>query len=157
MDWYGRSKPACPHSMPRSSRFWRAAQDGPPTMPDLAAQLAPYAPDLIVLAGWMHIFGAAFLDRFAGKVINLHPALPGAFPGTHAIEHAFAAWQRGELDHSGCMVHYAIPEVDAGPVVVQALVPFVADDTLDTFEARMHATEHRLIVEAVRRVLAVQP
>ncbi|NJK79326.1 MAG: phosphoribosylglycinamide formyltransferase [Chloroflexaceae bacterium] len=123
----------------------------------LAAQLAPYAPDLIVLAGWMHIFGAAFLDRFAGKVINLHPALPGAFPGTHAIEHAFAAWQRGELDHSGCMVHYAIPEVDAGPVVVQALVPFVADDTLDTFEARMHATEHRLIVEAVRRVLAVQP
>lgn len=116
----------------------------------LAEKLAPYAPDLIVLAGWMHIFTSAFLDLFAGRVINLHPALPGQFAGVNSIQRAFAAFQRGEIDHSGIMVHYAIPEVDAGEVLVTEEVPLEADDTVETFAARMHAAEHRLIVEAVR-------
>lgn len=120
---------------------------------DLAEFLMGYRPDLIVLAGWMHILSPAFLDRFPGKVINLHPALPGQFPGAHAIAEAYAAYQRGDITHSGCMVHYAIPEVDAGPVILQAIVPIEPDDTLDTFEARMHQTEHRIIVEAIRLVL----
>ena len=123
---------------------------------DLAERVAAYKPDLIVLAGWMHILSPAFLDRFPNRVINLHPALPGMFPGTHAIERAFEAFRRGEITHSGCMVHYAVPEVDAGPVIVQAEVPINDTDTLETFEERMHTTEHRLIVEAIAKVLEEQ-
>lgn len=119
----------------------------------LAGEIQVYKPDLIVLAGWMHILGPAFLDNFPQKVINLHPALPGQFAGTHAIERAFAAYQAGEINHSGCMVHYAIPEVDAGAVIAQMEVPILPDDTLDSFATRMHETEHYLIVEAVKRVM----
>ncbi|HBY98979.1 MAG: phosphoribosylglycinamide formyltransferase [Ardenticatenaceae bacterium] len=124
----------------------------------LADRIGAYQPDLIVLAGWMHIFSATFLNRFSGRVINLHPALPGCFPGTAAIQRAYEAYRRGEVTDSGCMVHYVVPEVDAGPVIARALVPIKPDDTLADFEARMHAAEHRLIVEAVRTtVQALQP
>jgi len=122
---------------------------------DLAALIRPYAPDLIVLAGWMHVLSPAFLDAFPRRVINLHPALPGTFPGVEAIHRAFEAFQKGEITHSGCMVHYAIPEVDAGAVIAQREVPFESGDTLESFEARMHAAEHTLIVEAAQRALAV--
>lgn len=123
---------------------------------ELAAKVASAAPelDLIVLAGWMHVLSAPFLDRFPDKVINLHPALPGTFAGTHAIERAYAAFQAGEIRQSGCMVHHVIPEVDAGPVIVRSIVPFRLDDTLADFEARMHAAEHHLIVEAIERSLS---
>jgi len=117
---------------------------------DLAERVSAYRPDLIVLAGWMHILSPAFLGCFPYQVINLHPALPGTFPGTEAIRRAFEAHRRGEITHTGCMVHYAVPEVDAGAVIVQAAVAFQLGDTLDSFEERMHATEHRLIVEAVQ-------
>jgi formyltetrahydrofolate-dependent phosphoribosylglycinamide formyltransferase len=120
---------------------------------DLAARIAPYDPDLIVLAGWMHILSPAFLDHFAGRVINLHPALPGAFAGINAVERTFEAYQRGEVAGGGCMVHYAIPEVDAGAVIVQDAVPIYPGDALADFETRLHETEHRLIVEAVRRCI----
>jgi formyltetrahydrofolate-dependent phosphoribosylglycinamide formyltransferase len=122
----------------------RAAYDA-----DLAERVAVYRPDLIVLAGWMHVLSPAFLNRFAGRVINLHPALPGHFAGTEAIRRGYEAYRRGEIAHSGCMVHYVIPEVDAGPLVAQAVVPVQPDDTLESFEARMHAAEHCVIVEAV--------
>ncbi|MCB0212479.1 MAG: phosphoribosylglycinamide formyltransferase [Anaerolineae bacterium] len=118
---------------------------------DLAERVEAFEPDLIVLAGWMLVLSPAFLDRFPNRVINLHPALPDTFPGTEAIRRAFEAYQNGEIDHSGCMVHYAVPEVDAGPVITQEIVPFYTDDTLDTFETRVHEAEHRIIVEAVRR------
>lgn len=120
---------------------------------DLAQRIRTYCPDLIVLAGWMHVLSPAFLDNYPNKVINLHPALPGAFPGTEAIARAFESYKRGDITHSGCMVHYTIPEVDAGPVIGQSIVPFESDDTLETFEARMHEHEHRLIVESIRSVL----
>lgn len=119
----------------------------------LAEQVAAVHPDLVVLAGWMHILGPAFLNRFPQRVLNLHPALPGAFPGVDAIRRAYEAYQRGEIAQSGCMVHYAVPEVDAGPVVVQQVVPLHPDETLEAFEARMHAAEHRIIVQAVRQAL----
>ncbi|NJR31528.1 MAG: hypothetical protein HC778_00010 [Chamaesiphon sp. CSU_1_12] len=96
------------------------------------------------------------LDYFAGKVINLHPALPGQSPGTDAIAQAFARFQQGEIDHSGCMVHSVIPEVDAGPVIAIATVPFAQADTLETFSARMHAAEHRLIVAAIQQCVLQQ-
>jgi formyltetrahydrofolate-dependent phosphoribosylglycinamide formyltransferase len=117
---------------------------------DLADRLAIFSPHLVVLAGWMHVLSPAFLNRLPCPVINLHPALPGAFPGTHAIQKAFEAYQHGQIDHSGCMVHTVVPEVDAGPVIAQAVVPFEPGDTLESFEARMHTTEHRLIIDAIR-------
>ncbi|MEQ8674332.1 MAG: phosphoribosylglycinamide formyltransferase [Aggregatilineales bacterium] len=116
---------------------------------DLAEKVTTYAPDLIVLAGWMRILTPAFLSHFPNKVINLHPALPGQFAGINAIERAFEAYQNGEIDHSGCMVHYVIPEVDAGPVIADVIVPFEANDTLDSFSTRLHIAEHALIVKAV--------
>lgn len=119
----------------------------------LADLITRYEPDLIVLAGWMHILSAEFIGRFPQQIINLHPALPHQFAGTHAIERAFAAYQAGEIDHSGCMVHYVIPEVDAGEPIVTARVGFRPNDTLDTFAARMHRTEHKTIVLATQIAL----
>jgi formyltetrahydrofolate-dependent phosphoribosylglycinamide formyltransferase len=120
---------------------------------DLAARVARYNPDLIVLAGWMHIDSGILCETFRGRIINLHPALPGEFPGAHAIEDAFAAWQRGEISRSGCMVHEVIPELDAGKPIVTREVPFLEGDTLESYATRVHAAEHEIIVEATRRVL----
>ena len=120
---------------------------------DLAERVGAYKPDLIVLAGWMHIFGTPFLDQFSGKIINLHPALPGQFDGTRAIERAFEAFQDGQIDHTGVMVHWVVPQVDAGPVITAAEVPIQANETLADLEARIHATEHRLLVAAVKKVI----
>lgn len=117
---------------------------------DVATRVAAAKPDLIVLAGWMHVLSRAFLDRFPKKVINLHPALPGAFPGIHAIERALAAYKRGEIAHTGVMVHHVIPEVDAGAALATVTVPINPDDTIETLSARLHAAEHRLLVDAVR-------
>jgi formyltetrahydrofolate-dependent phosphoribosylglycinamide formyltransferase len=117
----------------------------------LADIVAAYAPDLVVLAGWMLILTSSFLDRF-GNVINLHPALPGTFPGTESIRRAHEAFVCGETDRSGVMVHYVIPEVDAGKVIVSEEIIFAKGESLEEFEARVHGVEHRLIVEAIRRV-----
>ena len=121
---------------------------------DLAEKIRPYAPDLIVLAGWMHILGAPFIQQFPQKIINLHPALPGQFDGTQAIERAFAAFQQGTITHSGCMIHYTVPEVDAGPVIAQTSVPIFAEDSLENFAERMHLAEHALLVQAIGQILA---
>jgi phosphoribosylglycinamide formyltransferase-1 len=118
----------------------------------LAEVASTYKPDVVVLAGWMRILTAAFLDRF--KVLNLHPALPGTFPGLHAIGRAFDAWEVGRVSASGVMVHWVPDEgVDLGPVIDQVTVPFIEGDTLETFETRMHEAEHRLLVRAVGTVV----
>jgi formyltetrahydrofolate-dependent phosphoribosylglycinamide formyltransferase len=119
----------------------------------LAALVAAYGPDLVVLAGWMHVLSPAFLDRFPRQVLNLHPALPGQFPGTHAIQRAYEAFQAGQIAHTGVMVHWVVPEVDAGPVLAQATVPIWPADTLADLEARIHSTEHRLLVQAIGTAL----
>ena len=109
-------------------------------------------PDLVVLAGWMRLLSNGFLKRFA--VVNIHPALPGMFPGLHAIERSFAAWQAGEITASGAMVHWVPDEgVDDGPVIAERLVTFVEGDSLETFEARLHEAEHSLYVEALASIL----
>ncbi len=123
----------------------------------LADLVAAADPDLVVLAGWMLILGTDFLDRFPNRVINLHPAMPGAFPGTKAIARAYEAFQRGEIKRTGVMVHYVIPEVDAGPVVTMEPVPIYPDDTVDDLEERVHLVEHNLIVAAVDMVLRTLP
>jgi formyltetrahydrofolate-dependent phosphoribosylglycinamide formyltransferase len=124
----------------------------------LAAEVASHSPDLIVLAGWMRLLSMAFLARFPGRVVNLHPALPGELPGTHAIERAFDEACQGARDHSGVMVHYVPDEgVDDGPVIASAQVGIRSDDTLDAFAVRMHAAEHALLVRALGIVAAQLP
>ncbi len=118
---------------------------------DLAALLRAFHVEWVVLAGWMHVLSNAFLQQFPSRVINLHPALPGTFPGTDAIHRAYEAYRRGEIDHTGVMVHLVPDEgVDVGPVLVQEEVPILPRDTLEEMEARMHAVEHRLLVDVLR-------
>ncbi len=120
----------------------------------LADEVESYQPDWIVLAGWMRILASAFLDRFPKRVINLHPALPGTFPGTHAIERAYEAWQRGEIDRSGVMVHLVPDEgVDVGPVLGKEEILFQTGETLEQFERRVHAMEHKLLVNTIKNIL----
>jgi phosphoribosylglycinamide formyltransferase-1 len=119
----------------------------------LADTVAEFRPDVVVLAGWMRILTANFLDCF--RVLNLHPALPGQFAGTHAIERAFEAWQQGTIASSGVMVHWVPDEgVDVGPVIDTTMVGFEEGDTLATFSERMHEAEHRLLVHSVQLVLS---
>jgi phosphoribosylglycinamide formyltransferase 1 len=121
----------------------------------LAEHAAAYQPDWIVLAGWMRILTSAFLDRFPGQVVNLHPALPGTFAGTHAIERALEAYREGKITHTGVMVHLVPDEgVDCGPLLGQVEVPIFADDTLEALEERVHQTEHMLLVDTLRHLLS---
>jgi formyltetrahydrofolate-dependent phosphoribosylglycinamide formyltransferase len=117
----------------------------------LADVVAGFAPDLVVLAGWMRILTTAFLGWFPGRVINLHPARPGELPGTHAIERAWLAALAGARTATGVMIHLVPDEgVDDGPVLATEDVPILPDDTLDRLEARVHAVEHRLLVDTIR-------
>jgi formyltetrahydrofolate-dependent phosphoribosylglycinamide formyltransferase len=121
---------------------------------DLAALLGAFDISWVVMAGWMHVLSAGFLDRFPSRVVNLHPALPGTFPGTHAIERAHRAYQAGEIDRTGVMVHLVPdPAVDAGPVVVYEEVPIGPGEGLDELETRIHAVEHHLLVGALQKLL----
>jgi formyltetrahydrofolate-dependent phosphoribosylglycinamide formyltransferase len=119
----------------------------------LADTVAGYRPDLVVCAGWMHVLSPAFLDRFAGRVINLHPALPGELPGTDAIRRAWEEGQAGLRVRTGVRVHHVVPEVDAGPTVALAEVPLFPGEPLEGLQGRVHAVEHVLLVGAIRDVL----
>ena len=122
------------------------------------ARLADYVttrqPDYIILAGWMRILSNSFLSSFPNRVINLHPALPETFPGTHSIERALEAYQRKEIKHTGVMVHLVPDEgVDNGPVLSAEIVPIFADDTLESLEARVHQTEHKLLITTLKQLV----
>jgi formyltetrahydrofolate-dependent phosphoribosylglycinamide formyltransferase len=124
----------------------------------LARILRSFDADWVVLAGWMHIFTDAFVQHYPARILNLHPALPGAFPGTDAIERALDAYRRGEIDRTGVMVHLVPDEaVDAGPVLAQADVPIRREDTLESLAARVHAIEHRLLIQALKEHVAAAP
>ncbi len=121
---------------------------------DLASILRAFDVTWVVQAGWMHVFSDAFLRHFPSRVVNLHPAPPGMFPGMHGIEKAYQAYQQGEITHTGVMVHLVPDEaVDAGPVVAQEKVPIYAQDSLEDLKARIHAVEHRLLVQALHDLL----
>jgi len=118
---------------------------------ELARLVGSYRPDWVVLAGWMRILSNSFLECFPNRVINLHPALPGTFPGTDAIQRAFEAFQRGEVTHTGVMVHLVPDEgVDTGPVLAQEVVAIYPQDSLEMLETRIHSVEHRLLVDTLR-------
>lgn len=117
----------------------------------LAELVAAEEPDLVLLLGWMRLLSSAFLSRFPGRIVNLHPALPGTFPGTHAIERAFEAFRKGRIDMTGVMLHFVPDEgVDSGPLVAEVDVPIYDDDDIDRLEARVHQAEHRLLLDTVR-------
>ncbi|KAI9347097.1 phosphoribosylglycinamide formyltransferase [Pilaira anomala] len=112
-----------------------------------------YKPDLVILAGWMHILSPEFLSFFDNNVMNLHPALPGQFDGAHAIDRAYEAFKKGEIKHTGIMVHKVIADVDRGDVILQREVPIYETDSLQDLEERIHSFEHQLIVEGAQAFL----
>ncbi len=120
---------------------------------ELAYEATIVGADLVVLAGWNRLLSHPFLSRHT--VINLHPAKPGAFPGLDAIARAFDAWERGEAESGGVMVHYVPDEgVDNGPVIAWEEVAIEEGDTVESFESRVHRTEHRLLVESIGKALS---
>ncbi|HHY93692.1 MAG TPA: hypothetical protein GX513_01585, partial [Firmicutes bacterium] len=90
--------------------------------------------------------GKGFLQRWEGRVLNIHPSLLPAFPG---LEGQRQAWEYG-VKLAGCTVHFVVPEVDAGPIILQAAVPVLGEDTPETLAARILEQEHRIYVEAIR-------
>ncbi|MCC5845544.1 MAG: phosphoribosylglycinamide formyltransferase [Verrucomicrobia bacterium] len=100
----------------------------------------------IVLAGFMRILTPYFIDRFAGRILNIHPSLLPAFKGLHPQRQALEAG----VKFSGCTVHLVTQDLDAGPILTQAVVPVHPDDTEATLSARILAEEHRIYPEAIR-------
>ena len=105
-----------------------------------------YAPDLVVLAGFMRILTAPFVEHYAGRMLNIHPSLLPLFPGLHTHQQALDA---GVLEH-GATVHIVTAELDHGPAIAQARVPVLPGDTPDDLAARVLAEEHKLYPYAVR-------
>jgi phosphoribosylglycinamide formyltransferase-1 len=105
---------------------------------------------LVVLAGYMHLLTPAFLDRFPGAVVNVHPSLLPEFPGAHAVEEQLAAG----VAESGATVHLVDEGVDSGAVLAQERVPVLAGDTPDTLHERIKSVEHRLLPKVVSDLCA---
>jgi phosphoribosylglycinamide formyltransferase-1 len=115
----------------------------------LVAELRARDVTLVCLAGFMRLIGAPLIDAFPNAILNIHPSLLPAFPGTHAQQQALAHG----VKIAGATVHLVTLELDGGPIVLQAAVPVRDDDTVDTLSARILIEEHRLYPEAVRIML----
>jgi phosphoribosylglycinamide formyltransferase 1 len=112
----------------------------------LGEAIDAFAPDLVVLAGFMRILGAAFVRRYGQRLLNIHPSLLPLFPGLHTHQRALDAGCK----LAGATVHFVTPELDHGPIVMQSVVPVLPDDDAGTLAARVLATEHRIYPQAVR-------
>ncbi len=112
----------------------------------LAQIIDGFVPDLVVLAGFMRILTPGFVQHYAGRMLNIHPSLLPAFPGLHTHRRAIEAGCKV----AGTTVHVVTPELDHGPIVVQAVVPVRPDDTEDTLAARVLVMEHQAYPRAVR-------
>jgi len=112
----------------------------------LAQEIDTHQPDLIALAGFMRILGDGFVNRYDGKLVNVHPSLLPAFPGLHTHRRAL---QEGVKIH-GCTVHFVTAQMDRGPIIVQAAIQVLPDDNEQTLAARVLQQEHRIYPEAVR-------
>jgi len=108
--------------------------------------IAEFQPDLVIQAGFMRILGAQLVARYSRRMLNIHPSLLPSFPGLHTHEKVINA---GVRIH-GCTVHFVTPELDAGPIVIQAAVSVLPDDTPSTLAARVLAEENRIYPQAVR-------
>jgi phosphoribosylglycinamide formyltransferase-1 len=116
---------------------------------DIIEVLRKHDIDLVVMAGFGTILGAAMFDVFGGRVLNTHPALLPAFPGWHAVEDALAYG----VKVTGCTVHVATAQVDAGPILAQAAVEVRPDDTAATLHERIKVVERTLYVDTIRSIL----
>jgi phosphoribosylglycinamide formyltransferase-1 len=112
----------------------------------LAAAIDAGEPDLVLLAGFMRILGPAFVDRYQGRLLNIHPSLLPVYPGLDTHRRALAD---GVRIH-GCTVHFVTTDLDHGPIVAQGAVPVLGDDDESTLAARVLAVEHRIYPAAVR-------
>ena len=111
----------------------------------IVALLKKYDIDLVCLAGYMKIVGPTLLAAYEGRIINIHPAYLPEFPGAHGIDDA---WEAG-VDQSGVTIHWVDSGVDTGKVIKQVRVPRLADDTIDSFETRIHENEYKLYPEVL--------
>ncbi len=116
----------------------------------LAAELHKYGVDLVCLAGFMRLLSAGFIREFPNRILNIHPSLLPAFPGLDAQHQALAHG----VKITGCTVHFVDEDLDAGPIVIQAAVPVMDDDTEETLSARILKQEHRIYSEAIGIVIA---
>ncbi|MBD2167275.1 phosphoribosylglycinamide formyltransferase [Calothrix membranacea FACHB-236] len=107
--------------------------------------LQQYDVDWVILAGWMRLLTPILIDAFPDRIINIHPSLLPSFKGIHAVEQALAAG----VKITGCTVHLVCLEVDSGPIIIQAAVPVLADDTAETLHARIQVEEHRILPQAI--------
>lgn len=126
---------------------------------DLAEMILEEPPNLVICAGWMLILAPSVLNRLAENkidIINLHPALPGAFDGTHAIERAWKAGQQGRITKGGVMVHRVIAEVDQGDPVLVKELELINSELYAEYEARVHEVEHVAIVDAANMMIDEQ-
>jgi phosphoribosylglycinamide formyltransferase-1 len=105
-----------------------------------------HQPDLVVLAGFMRILTPGFVQHYAGRLLNIHPSLLPKYKGLHTHQRALEA---GDGEH-GCSVHFVTEELDGGPLVVQAVLPVMADDTAESLANRVHQQEHKIYPLAVR-------
>jgi phosphoribosylglycinamide formyltransferase-1 len=112
----------------------------------LSVAIDEFAPDLLLLAGFMRVLGAAFVRRYEGRMLNIHPSLLPAFPGLHTHRRALEAGCKA----TGATVHFVTPELDHGPIVMQSVVPVRAHDDEASLAARVLATEHVIYPLAVR-------
>lgn len=112
---------------------------------ELASRVEGFEPDLVVLAGFMRVLTSAFIDRFPGRIMNIHPSLLPSFPGLHTHRRALEA---GVKIH-GATVHLVTPGLDDGPIIVQSAVPVLAGDDEQTLAARVLEREHRIYPQAV--------
>ncbi|MDR0480895.1 MAG: phosphoribosylglycinamide formyltransferase, partial [Gallionellaceae bacterium] len=112
----------------------------------LAEKIDRYQPDLVALAGFMRILTPDFVSHYQGRLINIHPSLLPAYSGLNTHERALAD---GVKIH-GCTVHFVTSELDCGPIIVQAAVPVMADDTPDSLSERVLRAEHQIYPQAVR-------
>ena len=112
----------------------------------LAKEIDALAPDLVVMAGFMRILTDAFVERYAGRLVNIHPSLLPAYPGLHTHRRALADGVRVH----GCTVHFVTPALDHGPIIVQAVVPVLDGDDEAALAARVLVQEHRVYPQAIR-------
>lgn len=112
----------------------------------LAECIDGFAPDLVVLAGFMRILSEGFVRHYEGRLMNIHPSLLPSFPGLHTHQRAL---EEGVRIH-GCTVHFVTPTLDHGPVIIQAAVPVIDGDSEDSLAARILVQEHRIYPQAVR-------
>lgn len=123
---------------------------------DLAQIIIEAKPELVVCAGWMHILSSAALRPLRKVnigIINLHPALPGMFDGAQAIERQWEAFQSGEIDHGGLMIHWVIEQVDRGEPLVVKTIDMKNYKSIEQYEQEVHDQEHIAIVEGTIKAL----